>query len=135
MPRVYAGLLAGAAAASVTAVSLSGLSMAAQLALGMLVFVIVWRAYRSQSRWTGSRIRLQRDGSLDWRTAGDADEHRGRLVGHWQAGPLVALVMQPDGEADACVRIALWRDQTDSDSWRRLVILLRHDRRGGGAVG
>jgi hypothetical protein len=119
----------------VIAVSVSGLSMTAQLALGVLVLAIVWRAYQSQARWTGSRVRLQRDGSVDWRTPGDPEEHRGRLVGHWQAGPLVALVLQPDREASAYVRIALWRDQTDADSWRRLVILLRHDRRGGGAVG
>lgn len=134
-PRLYAVLLTIAALAAVISVLVSGLPIPVQVLLALLTLVIAARAWKSQSRWTGARVRLHRDGSGDWKRAGMPAELRGRLVAHWQGGPLVTLVLQAEGGIGEHVRLALWRDQIDADAWRRLVILLRHDRHGGGALG
>lgn len=128
-------LLTIAAMAALVALVASGLPAVVQVPLALLTLVIVVRAWKAQSCWTGARVRLHRDGSGDWRREGMPCELRGRLIGHWQGGPLVALVLQPDGSTGGCVRLALWRDQIDPEAWRRLLILLRHDRHGGGALG
>lgn len=129
-------LLAVAFGASLVAIALSGLGAIERLALAALSVLVGLRAWSRQVRWTGSFIRLERDGTARWRRPDREGERRGRWVGHWQAGPLVALVLEYDeGGRHRRERVALWRDQVGSEDWRRLLILLRHDRRGDGAFG
>ena len=132
-PRRYAVFLALATLAALVALVVSGLPALGKLLLVPAALVTAASAWRVQSRWTHAVIHLHRDGAADWLQKDSQQRLDGRLVDHWNAGPLVALVLSP--EQGARLRIAVWRDQVDGDAWRRLLILLRHDRRGGGALG
>lgn len=134
-PRVYAGLLVAAVGVAILALALTGLGVIERVALAVLVVLIGARAWSLQSLWTGAFVRLRRDGTAEWRRPHRDAERRGRWIGHWHAGPLVALVFEFDDGGRRRERIALWRDQVDPEAWRRLLILLRHDRRGDGTIG
>lgn len=103
--------------------------------LAVVVLLVGVRAWSRQSRWTGAFLRLRRDGTAEWQRPDREGERRGRLVAHWHAGALVALVFEHADGRPRRERFALWRDQVDPEAWRRLLILLRHDRRGDGAIG
>ncbi len=116
------------------ALALSGIGSIARIVLAAIVLGTGFRAWSRQARWTGAMVRVWRDGTAEWRCSGESGERRGRLSGHWQAGPLVTLVLEAEGSARGRERLALWRDQVDPESWRRLLILVRHDRHGDGAI-
>jgi hypothetical protein len=135
-PRAYAAILGLAAIGAGIAVAISGLPSPVQVAALPVVAWIAWRAWRRQRGWVGCLLRLHGDGRVEWAAPGSGVVVAGRLVAHWQSGPLAALVLATHEGGDRSVeRIAVWRDQIDRDAWRRLSILLRHLRHRDGALG
>jgi hypothetical protein len=135
LPRAYAALLASATVAALVAIAISGLPPVLRLALAPLPVVLAWRAWARQHAFTGAVLRIDGEGRAEWRGPSDHGPVSGRLVAHWQAGPVAALVLAAAGAGSPRARIAIWRDQVDADAWRRLSILLRHQRHGQGAIG
>lgn len=121
--------------AALVALAASGIGTPGRIMLAAVVLLVGVRAWSRQSRWTGAFLRLRRDGTAEWQRSRREGEQTGRLVAHWHAGPLVALVLASADGRPRHERLALWRDQVDPEAWRRLLILLRHDRRGDGAIG
>jgi hypothetical protein len=129
-------LLSLAAFGAALAVLMSALPWLGKLALQPVVVWIAWRAWRRQQGWVGARLRLHRDGRVEWARPGSGALVPARLIAHWQSGPLAALTLAPEaGDQRPLARIAVWRDQIDEDAWRRLSILLRHLRHRDGPLG
>lgn len=132
--RLYVALLSAATLATVVAVAISGVPSGVKLALAVLVALLAGRAWRRQAASAGITIRLSADGCAEWALPGGGPTTRGRLVAHWQAGPVAALVLAAAAAGRPRWRVAIFRDQVDAEAWRRLAILLRHRRRGDGAI-
>jgi hypothetical protein len=132
--RLYAALLSAVTLAAVVAVAISGVPLALKFALAALAVLLAGRAWRRQAATAGITVRLSADGGAEWVSPDAGPTTRGRLVAHWQAGPVATLVLAAAPAGRPRWRVAIFRDQVDAEAWRRLAILLRHRRRGDDAI-
>jgi len=107
-----------ALAAGVACLAWSGLGAWAKLALILLAAWMELRTVRNEDAWHPSRWKLDGDGGWRWRRDGDdPGEGEATLVQATSLGPMILLDLRASGRR---VDLALWPDNLDADTRRRL---------------
>ena len=121
--RGYTGGLTLTAALAIVACALADLPSWLMWLLALSCVLTTVLALRAHLLLNGASMRLHADGAVRWRDRSGSEDH-GHLLHHVRLGPLIAVELRLENGRKR--RLALWRDMTDADSWRRLRVDLAH---------
>lgn len=114
--RAWRASRRAALAAGLACLAWSGLGAWAKMALILLAAWMELRTVRKEDAWHLSRWKLDGDGGWRWRRDGDG-EGEAALLQATSLGPLILLDLHASGRR---VDLALWPDNLDADTRRRL---------------
>ncbi len=127
-PRAWRTVIVCACIAAIAGSALAFDSLSPVGLLSAVCLGVAITAWRATGRWCGVRLIFDAGGGLELRHR-DGSNRKAELDHAIHFGPLLVIIarLRDGGRED----IVVWRDQIDSDAWRRLKVRLnrRHDRR------